>query len=145
MTYDELFIRVKMKALNGYRKEIENFLKMSDDEILNDEIGKIHIGERVFQLAVDAVIDINQHIMRELDLKGAEDPQGAFYILGDEKIIPGEFAFNMAPVVSVRNRLVHGYDTFDKSLFLRNLRKGYPHFEEYLKLINEFLDKGNLK
>jgi len=73
MTFEELFVRTKIKSLKGYIKEIKDFLKDSDAEIF-EGLGKIHIGERVFQLAVDAVIDINQHIAKELDLKGAEDP-----------------------------------------------------------------------
>lgn len=140
MTFDELFIRTKMKALKGYIEEIKNFLKYSDVEIF-DKSGIIHIGERVFQLAVDAIIDINQHIMKDLELKGAEDPQAAFYILGENKILPKKFAFKIAPVVAVRNRIVHGYESLNKELFIKNLRNHYSDFEKYLKFIQEFLDK----
>lgn len=144
MTFDELFIRTKMKALKGYIKEIKGFLEYSDAEIFEDS-GRIHIGERVFQLAVDAVIDINQHIMKELELKGAEDPQGAFYILGEKKILPKKFAFKIAPIVAVRNRIVHGYESLDQSLFTKNLRANYSDFEKYINHIGKFLESGKMK
>ena len=47
MTFEELFVRTKIKSLKGYIKEIKDFLKDSDAEIF-EGLGKIHIGERVF-------------------------------------------------------------------------------------------------
>lgn len=143
MTFDELFIRTKIKALRGYIKEIKGFLKYSDAEIFenSEKIHIIHIGERVFQLTIDAIIDINQHIIKELEFRGAEDPQGDFYILGENKILPKDFAFKIAPVVAVRNRIVHGYESLDQVLFIKNLRKHYSDFEKYIKLIEKYLDR----
>ncbi|TSC95080.1 MAG: hypothetical protein CEN87_92 [Parcubacteria group bacterium Licking1014_1] len=139
MTFEKAFIYKKMEDIDGYLVKIKDLLKFSDNEILSDYI-KFHTEERLFQLIVDAVIDINQHIIKELELKGAEDPQGIFYTLGEQKILPGKFAFKMAPVVAVRNRIVHGYESLDQALFTKNLRKHYSDFEKYIKFIADFLE-----
>jgi len=141
MTFEQAFINKKMEDIDGYLLKIKELLKFEDDKILSD-FTKIHTEERLFQLIVDAMVAINRHIISELDIaKEPEDPQSAFYILGEKEILPGEFAFKIAPVVAVRNRIVHGYDSLDQELFIKNLRKNYSDFEKYLKFIAKFLDK----
>ena len=139
MTIEQAFIYKKMEDIDGYLVRVKDLLKLSDKKILSDYI-KFHAEERLFQLIVDAIIDINQHIIKELELeKPPEDPQSAFYVLGESGVLPGKFAFKMAPVVAVRNRIVHGYDSLDKSLFTRNLRKNFSDFGKYMKFIDEYL------
>jgi uncharacterized protein YutE (UPF0331/DUF86 family) len=140
MTFNELFINKKVKDLEGYIKEIKDFLKFSDEEILNDS-GKIHIAERLVQLIVDTMLDINQHIIKEQNLKAAEDFQNTFYVLAKSGILPEDFANKVAPVVAVRNRIVHGYESLDKKLFIKNLRKNYSNFDNYVKIIKIYLEK----
>lgn len=138
MTFEKAFIYKKIEDIDGHLVKVKDILKLSDIKILSDYT-KFHTEERLFQLIVDAIIDINQHIIKELELKGAEDPQGAFYVLGENKILPEKFAFKIAPVVAVRNRIVHGYESLDQSLFTKNLRKNYSDFEKYIKLIDKYL------
>ncbi len=140
MTFDELFIRTKIKMLKGYVKELADFLRYTDEEIFKSS-EKIHIGEREFQLAVDAMLDINQHIIEERNLKVFEDLRGTFITLGKNSILPENFASRVADIVGVRNRIVHGYESLDKKLFMINLRKNYSDFEQYIKFIVEFLEK----
>jgi uncharacterized protein YutE (UPF0331/DUF86 family) len=145
MTFEQKLIFEKMENIIGYLKELKDVLKFSDQEILSDFM-KFYTEERLFHLAVEAMLDINQHIIREKELKGYKgDLQGTFYVLGDNKILPSDFAFKIAPIAGVRNRLVHDYGSFDKELFTKNLREHFSDLEEYLKHINDFLDKGNIK
>ena len=79
MTFAKSFVLKKMEEIVGYLGEAEDLFKFSDKEILADS-GKMHIAERLLQLIVDEIIDINQHFIKELDLKISEDFQGAFYV-----------------------------------------------------------------
>ena len=142
MTFQRAFVTKKLEQISGYLKEIKNLLESSDKEILVDS-GKLHIAERLLQLTVDTMIDINQHLIGELNLKVSDDLQGTFYILGENKILPDDFTQKIAPVVGLRNRIVHRYEELDKELFIRTFRKDFSDFEEYLKLINQYLEKIN--
>lgn len=138
MTFDKNFIVKKLEEVIGYLKEMEDLLKFSDREITADS-GKLHIAERLLQLIVDAMLDINQHFIKESNLKISDDFQGTFYILGENNILPADFAAKIAPVVGLRNRIIHRYDTVDKHLFIEILRKNIADFKVYIKLINERL------
>jgi uncharacterized protein YutE (UPF0331/DUF86 family) len=141
MTFEKKFVFEKMENIVGYLKELKEILKFSDQEITAD-FTKFYAEERLFQLVVDAMLDINQHIIREKDLQGYKgDLQGTFYVLGDNEILPADFASKIAPVAGVRNRLVHDYGSFNKELFTKNLRENFSDLEKYLKLITKSLDK----
>ena len=139
MTFQKAFALQKLEEATGYLKEIEDLFKFSDKEILTD-FGKLHIAERLLQLMVDVIIDINQHFIRELKLKISEDFQGTFYILGENDILPKDFAQKIASVVGLRNRVVHRYESVDKELFIKSFRKNYSDFKAYIKLIHKYLE-----
>ena len=138
MTFEKAFIYEKIETIEKYLREVTDLLSLSDKDILSDYT-KLHTAERLLQLIVDAMIDINQHIIKEKNLKIIEDLQGTFYVLGDNAILPQDFVNKIAPVVAVRNRIVHGYETVDKNLLVVNLRKNYSDFEKYIKLIDKYL------
>ena len=140
MTFEKAFVLQKLEGISNYLAEIKDLLKFSDKEILDDYL-KLRSLERLLQLVVDEMIDINQHFIRELNLKISEDFQGTFYILGENNILPKEFAEKLAPVVGLRNRIVHRYEELNKELFVKTFKKNLPDFEEYLKLINKYLER----
>lgn len=139
MTFEELFVYKKLNKIEEYLKELEEFLKFSDKEILSDSM-KIHVGERLFQLIVDEILDINQHFIGELNLELTEDFQGTFDTLADNKIIPQKFSNKISGVVNLRNIIVHGYEILDKKLFITDLKRDYADFREYIKFIKKYLD-----
>lgn len=87
------------------------------------------------------MIDVNQHFIKELKLKISDDLQGTFYILGENNVLPQNFALKIAPVVGIRNRLVHKYEELIPKIFLKSLYKNKNNFELYAKYINEYLTK----
>ncbi len=136
MTFEKIFISQKLEEISGYLDEVKDLFKTSNEEILSDS-GKIHIAERLFQLIVDTILDINYHFIKELNLKITDDMQSTFYVLRDSKILPEDFANKIAPTVGLRNRIVHRYDSLNKKLFIEIFRKNYSDFENYLKIIND--------
>ena len=103
--------------------------------------------ERLFQLIVDAAIDINTHIITRSDLEPPDDYQGTFSILADNKIIPREFADKIYKSVGLRNLLVHGYEKVDKSKSLGDIASGISQYTEYMGYIERFTEesKGFIK
>lgn len=143
MTFEKIFVTEKLEEISKYLKETKELFRFSDKDILSDS-GKTHIAERLFQLIVDTILDVNYHFIRELDLKISEDLQGTFYTLRDNQILSEEFANKVAPVVGLRNRIVHRYDSLDKKLFIETFRKNCSDFEMYINLIVNYLKSNNL-
>jgi len=140
MTFEKQFVVTKLNELEIYVDELADILQTSDENILKD-LDKLRHSERAFQLAVDTMLDINQHFIRELGLPVSNDFQSTFYALGENNILSGEFADKIAPIVGLRNRIVHRYETINRKRFLANLRKNFEDFKTYTKLITEYINQ----
>ncbi len=138
MTLNQGLIISKLDLIKQYQNQLTALLELPDVEIINLP-AQMAAVERFFQLAVDSMVDINQHIIGELELPHANDLQSTFYPLGEKGILPDDFARKIAPIVGVRNRLVHQYEDLDKKLFLKNLRDNFSQFETYRSFIVKYL------
>lgn len=135
---DKEFIKTKLAKIRDYLSEVENILNLSEKEILAS-LEKLRMLERNFQLIVDAMLDINIHIIRELDLGSLDSYQSTFYMLADGNVLPGDFARKIAQTVGLRNALVHGYEKIDKERFVRSFIKNRDDFNVYFSYINELI------
>jgi len=140
MVFSKILIDEKRKRIDSYLDEVKTLLDFSVKEILND-FTKLRTLERNFQLIVDEMIDINQHFIKELGLDVSDDLEGTFHILGENKILPEDFVLKIAPVVGLRNRLVHRYEDLDPKIFIESFQKDYSNFEQYLKFISDYSEK----
>lgn len=140
MVFQQILVVEKLNRIVGYLDEAKKILEVPSEAIRSD-IEKLRALERVFQLIVDEILDINQHFIKELNLKISDDLEGTFHILGENNILPDDFALKIAPVVGLRNRLVHRYEEIDNKLFVETFQKERSDFEQYIQYISEYLDK----
>jgi uncharacterized protein YutE (UPF0331/DUF86 family) len=131
---DKRFVEKKLSDIQAYHKELENVLKYSDKEIKKDFL-KLRALERVLQLIVDEMIDINNHIIRYANLEIPDDFQSGFLFLAENKILPEAFARRIAPIVGLRNRLVHRYEIINLDILLDSIRKNKNNVKEYGRYI----------
>mgnify|MGYP001591425599 CR=1 FL=1 len=140
MTINKELIIQKISQAEENLSKAREILAQSDGEILKNDIN-LSALERYFQLTVDAILGANNHIIKETDLRLADDLQSTFYILADGGILPKEFAQKIAPVVGLRNLLIHQYEKVDNKQFLSDFRKHNSDFDDYFKHIVSYLDK----
>ena len=137
---DKLLVEGKFENLREYLLEVEEILK-SNDAMIASDFRLLRALERNFQLIVDEILDVNIHFIRELDLKTADDFQSTFVILAEGGVLPVDFATRIAPIVGLRNALVHRYEKIYKDFFISQVRKEYQDFIQYMKLIDDYLRK----
>lgn len=133
-------VKTKIRNIQEYLLETEPILSLPKEKIISN-IEKLRTLERNFQLIVDAMLDINIHFIRELNLNSPDDLKSTFIILAEGKILPFDFAQKISPVVGLRNMLVHGYEKIDNALFVDSFQKNKKDFDEYLRTINFFLER----
>lgn len=137
MVFSKILVDEKIEKIKEYLGGVKHLFRFSAQEIIADS-EKLHVAERLFQLIVDEIIDINQHFIKELGLNVPDDFEGTFNILAQNKILPDDFALKIAPTVGLRNRLVHRYEELNPSRFIESFQKEYPDFEKYIGLINDY-------
>jgi len=131
---DREFIERKLQAIALYIRRLHVVLESSDADI-RDDFFKLHTLERLIQLIVDEIVDINTHVIRYGDFSVPDDFQSSFLVLAEGGVFPRDFAERIAPTVGLRNRLVHRYEAIDPILLIRMARAESGDFREYAEYI----------
>lgn len=141
---DKEFIYKKLVFIRRYFEELEEVCNISMEEIKKDFI-RFYAMERIFQLIVDEMIDINNHIILHSDFRSPDDLQSSFITLGEYEVIPMDFANKIFPCIGLRNRIVHKYEKVDKDLELKTIYGERGDFKEYVALIEKHLEELKTK
>ena len=137
---DKDLIFSKLNNISGYYEEINLIFKEDARKIIDNNL-KLHTVERLFQLIVDAAIDINTHIITESDFRVPDDYQSTFSSLGENNVLPMDFALKIAPSVGLRNLIIHKYGKVDIKRMVDDIKHEIKDYLEYLKYINKFIEK----
>ena len=93
---------------------------------------------REFQIAIETMIDIANHIIAEQGWKSPDSYQDAIAILVERKVIPKIYGKKFSQMVSFRNVIVHEYLHIDLKKVYDNLKR-VNDFNEFILLIVNFL------
>lgn len=137
---DKQLIDAKLMKLDEYQRELDELFRSSIADIKREST-KRHTAERLTQLIVDAMIDINIHLIRQGDLPPSDDLKGTFVTLGEHGVLDKAFAEKLAPVVGIRNILVHQYEDIDLDLFLQTLARERGDFPRYAQTIKAYVNE----
>lgn len=96
-------------------------------------------AERYLQLAIQAVLDVSNHIIADMNLNLPADNKELFDLLARHKVIPVRLSRRLAPMVGFRNLLVHDYLEIDRRRVYRVLKDDLGDFEKFIKAVSRLL------
>lgn len=96
-------------------------------------------AERYLQLAIQAIIDIGNHIIADRKLKEPEEYRDIMNTLGQAGIIPGDLAKRLLPLVGLRNILVHEYTEIDHARLYDALHNELSDLEGFAEHIGKLI------
>lgn len=88
---------------------------------------------------ITAALDINMHLLSDLNQKISENYYQSFIDLAALDVYPMEFAKKIAPSTSLRNILSHEYQNIDQKKFHQALKIALEDYKKYAKCINRFI------
>lgn len=96
-------------------------------------------AERYLQLAIQAVLDISNHIVADMNLNLPADSKELFVMLATHKVLPARLSKKLVPMAGFRNLLVHEYLEIDRRRVYQVLRKDLGDFERFIKAVSKLL------
>ncbi len=96
------------------------------------------LAERCFQVAIECMIDVADHLIAERGWPRPESGHEALRTLGAQGVLPPSFAERIAPMAGLRNLLVHGYMAIDRRKLHSHLSR-VEDFREFIRHIEAFL------
>ena len=96
-------------------------------------------AERYVQVAIQAALDICNHIVADLGLEAPSEYRQVPDILAERKLLPVRLAKRMTSMIGLRNILVHEYLKLDRRLVYKTIKKDLGDFEKFVKAVSKFL------
>lgn len=91
------------------------------------------------QVALECVLDIGEMIISYENLRKPDSYREIIKILGENKILPKEFARRFALAAGFRNVLVHMYAEVDIEELYKYLRNNLSDFDKFARYIAVYL------
>jgi uncharacterized protein YutE (UPF0331/DUF86 family) len=139
MTIDISSIRYRLDLILSYLEELSPLRALSLSEFL-DDIYKIRAAERLLEITLQAILDINNHILKahfQISKKSNDD---GFQELAQRDVIADALAQSLLKSGGFRNRLAHHYDTISPELIFQFIPEALAQFPDYVEQISDFLD-----
>ena len=96
-------------------------------------------AERYLQLAIQAVLDVSNHIVADMNLNLPADNKQLFDLLAKHKVLSIRPSRRLAPMAGFRNLLVHEYMEIDRHRVYRVLEKDLGDFETFIRAVTKLL------
>jgi uncharacterized protein YutE (UPF0331/DUF86 family) len=129
-----------LKRLEKALQILQQTGKVSFDELTGNDL-LLSAVERNFQAAIECVLDIGNHMIAEQGFETPDDNEDIIRILGEEGVIPSEFAGGMKGMAGFRNILVHEYTDIDYEVLYHYLVNRLDDFRTFAKHISDYLEK----
>jgi len=136
MVEREVIIRI-FTNLDEYLRDLEELKKTStlQDFITNKVIRRY--AERTLHLAVEACLDLAQHIISYQGFREPLDNKDCFQVLYEEGITSQSLADRLKKMTQFRNVVVHDYIKIDPEIVFAIIQKDLGDITAFIKAIKE--------
>lgn len=134
-------IQLKIKELQKNLILLQSVSANIDEENLKEDIIRYWGIERGLQISIECIIDISNIIISSLDMEKPDTYRQSILFLEKEKILPKQFAKEIANMISFRNILVHDYMRVDEKIMIDILKNRLGDFVKYINYINAWIEK----
>jgi len=137
-------IASRIRLLSEYVKFLQSYRKHSLEDLMNDFTLRGAV-ERYLELSIECCIDIAEMIISYENLKRPDSYKEVILALGNEGILPEEFATKFSNAAGLRNALVHMYANIDINELYVNINRNLGDFDTFAKYIAIYLEKKGVK
>ena len=131
-------IRKRLNQLDEYLAILRRMQGYSYDEFVRDP-EKYGAAERFLHLAIEALIDMGNHVIAESGLGVVNSYSDIPTILADKGYLPPGLKEKWIRMIGFRNALVHEYIDIDRKIVYDVLQKNLKDIDELKPTFAQFL------
>lgn len=128
---DSHVVLTRIDKIRECVKKLETFGLLGEESFLKDA-SACDSAERNVQIAIQAVIDIGNHIVADMDFGTPKDYKDIFHLLAHAGVISKPLSEKLISMTGLRNVLVHDYLEVDLRLIYRIISTELGDFEEFI-------------
>ena len=131
-------IRKRLNKLDEYISVLRRLQRYSLDEFLADP-ERYGSAERFLHLAIEAVLDMGNHVVADDGLGVVNWYSDIPKILTEKRRLPSELRDKWIRMIGFRNTLVHEYIDIDRKIVYEALHHGLEDLSELRRFFAQFL------
>ena len=136
---DRYVVQARIAKIREYVALLRRIRGMADERrFVNDPLIYGN-AERYLQLAIQAVLDISNHIVADMNVNLPADSKELFIMLARRKVLPARLAKKLVSMAGFRNLLVHEYLEIDRRRVYAVLHKDLGDFERFIEAVSKLL------
>ena len=136
---DRYVVRARIAKIREYVALLRKIRSLADEAHFIKDPLIYGNAERYLQLAIQAVLDISNHIVADLNLSLPADSKELFDLLAAHKLLPPALSKKLVSMAGFRNVLVHEYLEIDRRRVYRVLSEDLGDFEKFIKAVTKLL------
>jgi len=136
--FNEDTIRHLSSELVGALNDLRELAALPQGDFLADP-HKIASAKYNFIVAIEAAVDIGNHLISKNRWRTPEDYADTFRVLGEEGVFEAPFVGELIRMARFRNRLVHLYWKVDNQEVYRILTTRLDDLERFIRDIGQYL------
>ena len=136
---DRYVVRARIAKIREYVALLRKIRGMADERRFVGDPLIYGNAERYLQLAIQAVLDVSNHIVADMNLNLPADSKELFDLLARHKIVSVRLSRKLAPMAGFRNLLVHEYLKIDRHRVYRVLQDDLGDFDLFIKAVSKLL------
>jgi uncharacterized protein YutE (UPF0331/DUF86 family) len=132
----------RIQKLVGCMREsvrILHEIKVMEESEFHKDVHKQGSAKYNFIVAIEAAIDLANHLISKRALRAPEDYADIFKVLADASVIDKEFSIELGKMARFRNRLVQLYWDVDIAEVWKIIQTRLNDFEEYISQLGGYL------
>lgn len=133
-------ISSRLKLLNQYVDELRSMQGISFKEYQDNKLIRKFV-ERTFQTAIEACLDVGNHLISSEGFRYPEDNKDIFQVLHEEGIVSSHLLPRLIRMAGFRSVLVHNYADLDDAAVYGALKKRLGDFDEFARAIVAYLER----
>ena len=138
-------VRKRLRLLEGYLRKLERIRNSTDLQRFLKDSDQQDIVERNLQLAIEAVLDIGQHIIASSGWAPINEYADVFVTCLDHDVISDDLFVRVREMAGFRNVLVHEYADIDRAQVFEILQNGLDDLAALALAYQQFLDRESEK
>jgi uncharacterized protein YutE (UPF0331/DUF86 family) len=139
MTIDINSVHRRLDLILDYLNEIKPLASISLDEFLHNRY-LLRAAERLLEITIQAAIDINNHLLKELSKTSKQSNADVFLELSRLGAITPALAQLLSESGKFRNRLAHQYDDVDPEIVFSAINEVLEQYPLYVEQVENFMD-----
>ena len=128
----------KLKHLNQAVSELEEFQSLAPEDFVHDKRNEYTV-ERLFQIALEAALDIARLTIIDRQLAKPGETRNEFQILAAADILPSDLSQRLSEAKKFRNVLVHEYVGVDPQKVQQHLQDDLGDLVKFAQEISKGL------